>query len=796
MSDAAPRCTPLDGLRVIELAGGFAGPFAGMMLADYGADVVKIEPPRGDWARGQRGFETWNRGKRSVVVDLAAGGPARDRAHDLIRTADVVITNLRPGVAGRLGMAWDDVQRVNPAAICCEISGFGPLSGMGHVKAYEGIVAAKLGKMVDLDPLSGAHPGFAKDRPLFSAAPVASFAAGQLAFQGIVAALIERDRTGAGQRVETSLLHGAITATMRQDFKRSTSAPAVERPVTGPSLQLRGLEVTFLTARCADGKWIQMCARQDHHFWNWMTALGFDDVRGDPRYAGGPLGFRSFDEIDELETRIRKRMGELTQPEWMASFIRHDVGSDPFLTFDEFLEHPQMVANQRVLEVDDPVLGTVRQLGPIATLNGCPSTVTRGAPALDADAGLVDGSRDPSTFATQPSSPAAAEPRGPLSGVTVIELATYLAGPLGGTLLAEMGARVIKIEPLEGDLFRRVGLQFVHLQHGKESIALDLKSPAGAEIVRRLVARADVFFHNFRPGAVDRLGCDVASIERINPSIVYVSAAAYGSHGPEANRAAFHSTPNALSGGGILQAGDGNPPVDDSYPDPCSGLAVASAMLLGLLASRRTGRSQHLETTMLCSTGYVHSNDAVSFAGAPPRRSVDHGQHGFHALYRLYPCRSGWVFLAVVTDHEWTSFATAVDHPEWIDDVRFTDAARRLEHDADLVGEIERALSARDADDWEAALTAADVACVRADGPAFERFLGDSGVMTADVDPTFGDYWRVPTRVTFDGRPGRRGRSTLLGESTIPILAELGFDDDEMATMLADGSVKSSTTRS
>ncbi|WP_045877800.1 CoA transferase [Pseudofrankia sp. DC12] len=787
---ASPNGSPFTGLAVLELASGTAGPMTGMMFADYGAEVVKVEPPAGDWARGTRGFPMLNRGKRGVVLDLAAAGADREALRSLVAVSDVVLTNFRPGVAERLGVSPEQIRALNPRAVSCTISGFGPTGPHRRLKAYEGVVAAKAGKMMGLDALSGAAPGFAGGRPLYSAAPVAGYAAAQLAFQGVVAALLERDRTGAGRHVETSLLLGAITATMRQDLRRQTepAGPVAGAVSAGPSLQLRGIALTFLTAQCSDGRWIQMCARQDHHFRSWMKAIGLETVLADPRYADGPMLFRSFGDIEELEDVIRKRMAERTQAEWMARFLEFDVGADPFLDFDGFLAHPQLTANDRVAVIPDPSLGPVRQLAPIACTGGEAVPVTRGAPRLGEHPPVFTaGGLDRFDASARPAD--GPRPRGPLEGTTIVELATYLAGPLGSTLLAEMGARVIKIEPVEGDPFRRVGLQFVHLQHGKESIALNLKTAGGREVLRRLVAGADVFFHNFRGGPIERLGCDFAAIRGVNPRVVYVNAAAYGSKGPEANRAAFHSTPNALTGGGILQAGRGNPPVDDSYPDPCSGIAVASAILLGLAARGRTGAAQYLETTMLASTGYVYAAELVTYEGAPARLTVDPAQHGLHALYRLYPCAAGWLFAAVVTDREWRAFATVLGHPEWVDDPRFADTAARLAAGEALAGLVGPVLRTRAADDWEAALTAVDVGAVRADEGTFEDLLVRGGLVTPDVHPEHGPYWRLPGRVTFDGVAGPPRPATLLGESTLALLAEFGYEAAEIAALRAGGAV-------
>jgi len=768
----SPACA---GVRVLELGQGMAGSMPGMVLADNGADVVKVEPPWGDFARAHDGARMWNRGKRSVVLDLR-DPTDQATAAELADAADVVIESFRPGVAERLGMGWADLARRNDRLVYCSVSGFGPATAYGALPGYEGVVAAAAGHMMGLDVLNGAVPGQDRAGPIYTAVPVASFAAAQLAVQGILAALLARESTGRGDRVSTSLVQGLAAVLMRQELARGDH-PGAPRATAEMNA---GVELCFMTARCSDGRYIQMCARQDHHFRAWLDAVGLGERLTEPRYARAPLGIATIADINALDAEIRARMAMRSSEEWMEEFIARDIGADPFLTPDEFLAHPQMTANGRVVTVDDPDVGTCRQVGPLALFTTTPATIGNGAPRL----GEHGGVRFP---APPPPAPARALLDHPLSGVTIVEMAYFIDGPLAGALLAEMGARVMKVEPPGGDPYRRLGLQAAKAVHGKESIVLDLKVPGAHDVVLDLVGRADVFVHTFRPGVAERLGVDSATLLARNPQLLYVHGTSYGSRGPQAGRPAFHSTPSALAGSGILQAGEGNPPVDDTYPDPCSALGVATAVLLALHARQRNGCAQVVETTMLTTTGYAMSPYLVRYDGAPDWRIPDRGQHGPHALQRLYRCAEGWAFVGCAKGSEWERFAGMLGHPEWCGDARFRDATARLAHDAELVALLSSALAAAPASAWHERARAADVPLVAAAGVPKDVWLEDEKLLIEASHPAFGEYWRPPVRVGFERLPSRLGPAAAAGEHTRAVLAELGRSPAEIDALLRSG---------
>jgi crotonobetainyl-CoA:carnitine CoA-transferase CaiB-like acyl-CoA transferase len=765
-----------------------SGALAAMILGEGGADVVKVESPEGDWARATQGFAFWNRGKRSIVANL--DDPADlDVVRQLATTADVVIDALGGGVPERLGLTEAALRAANPALVHCRITGGGPAEPIADIASYDAVVSAALGRFVGLDNLSGAAADQDRAAPLFSAAPVASYGAAQLAVQGVLAALSARASSGVGDCVSTSLYEGAVAFLMREEFARG---PVGEVASLRPE-SYRGIQMCFLTAECADGRFIQMCARQDHHFRDWLTAVGLAELLQTPTYAKAPLGIERMDDVIALENMLKAKMKERTQAEWMEMFTtQYDVGGDPFLTPAEFLRHPQIVENNRAVEVDDAAFGHTLQLGPLAELDETPCTIVAGAPLLGRHTDEVKAELAGRTVPA-PSQAAPSAPRLPLEGVTVLEVAYMIAGPFSATVLAELGARVIKVEPFEGDPYRRIGLQAVKFLFGKESIAVDLKSEAGRKIIHELIAKSDILIENFRPGVADRLGFGPEEALAVNPELVYVQARSYGSRGPQAKRPAFHSTPTALSGGGILQAGRGNVPVDDSYPDAGSGLGAGTAAMLGLLARRQTGRGQRVESTMLVSAGYILSEHMVDYPGKPAMLVPDHGQHGLHALYRLYQLGDEWLFLGALRDREWRAAAQVLGLAELVDDPAFATSDDRIRNDAQLVARIQDALAAKGAAEWVAEFRALGVPAVRPYDQTFEKWLIEHELVLPEEHPAVGMYWRLPPKIRMSAPP-RLGRVNSIGEATRRLLAELGYQDDDIDSLVSSGAVLESAS--
>ncbi len=807
----------LEGLRVVDLSTTLTSAHVSGFLADFGADVVGVEPPGGSPLRAEPAFLFWGRGKRSIVLDLDAPADA-EVARALAVGADVVIETYRPGVVERFGLGYDDLAPANPRLVYASVTAFGRAGELSAVKGYEGLVMARLaghdamGVIID-------RPG-----PAFCAPPMTAWSGAQTALHGILAALHERDRSGLGQRVDTTLVqafaahdtwNAMIHHIARQYPEAFTQAGLADE---GASVPNNSLFFRLLVALSADGRWLQFSQTTPRLFAAFMRALGLDWMFDDPKWSSVP----DFDDIDqrtEYYELLLAAVRSKTTAEWSEVFeCEPDVWAEIFRSGSELLDHPQMVHDGAVVTVDDTALGAVRQPGPLAHLAATPGKISRCAPALDEHGNeLRAAAADTAPAASATTSGAGTAP--PLAGVTVVEMGTYYAAPYGATLLTDLGARVIKVEQLDGDPIRHIipfpEVGAVKVLQGKECVAVDIHTDAGRAVVHDLVRGADAVLVSFRAGVVERLGLDPDTLLTINPDLVYLSAPGYGVNGPCGHRPAFAPTIGAGSGLAMRNIGDAAPVGPDldvevvkpaalriaqsamavGHADGFSALAVATALLLGLVARDRGAPGQAMQTSMLRTMSHVLVEDMVEYDSRPPRRTSDAGLHGLGARYRLYETADGWVFLAAPAEAEWAALAGGLlPHVDLRADPRFGDEAARTKHDDELAEVLAAAFRAQPADAWEEQLLARDVGClrVRTGSPDRQLFaaggLGETkGWITEMEHPTFGHAPRLMPLVDFSRSTTVVRPSALCGAHTDAVLAELGYDDDRIATLRADG---------
>ena len=799
-------------MRVIDLSLGPVGGLATTVLGDFGADIVKVERPGGDPFRSLPSWPLWLRGKRSVEIDLGKA-QGRELLARFIEGADVLVSSFSAAREIRFGVDFESLSTRHPKLIHVGISGLGPRGPDCEIPGYEGIVTTRTGRI-------SAFKG-QKERvgPTFAALGTASHAAAQGAVQGILAALLAREYTGHGSRVETSLAQGTLPYDLGTVLIEELGRLDPENRPDDAGLQMQDLPtLNYHPVQCRDGQWIQLGNLLEHLFLGFLEAIDLlSEFMADEEIATRLQALPS-ESLERVRCRILERMLERDADEWMEIFRAHGgVAAEIWKPSCEALQHPDLVDNGDVVEHTHPDLGRIRQIGPIAQLERTPGRAGGPAPGRGEHSEELESESLPRAEANPPEPPHPVPPRGrPLDGITVIELGTIIAAPLGVSMLADLGARVIKVEALDGDPFRHFGqgafrgLFADRMNQGKESICLDLKSERGQEIVARLVSGANALVHNFRPGVPERLGVGYEHLCGIRPDLVWVSANGYGPAAGGAKRPATHPVAGAAMGGAWLQAGAGMPPsecssmrdrieasrqlmkANEANPDPNTAVIIASATLLALLAQRRFGIGQAVYVNMLTANAWANSDDMLSYAGKADRPRVDAELRGLSACYRFYPTRDGWVFLALVQEGEWKAFCSSTGRSEWLSDPRFRTREARHAHDA-LASLIEETLAERIAKALEGLLLAVGVACVVADDRSPADFLAsDSQALENDFSrqvqhPRYGKFRRWGPLVTCDGGMDRYEAAPLAGQHGRALLEELGYTADEIEALDAAG---------
>jgi CoA:oxalate CoA-transferase len=368
---------------------------------------------------------------------------------------------------------------------------------------------------------------------------------------------------------------------------------------------------------------------------------------------------------------------------------------------------------------------------------------------------------------------------GPLAGIRVLEVGHILAGPFGGMLLADLGADVIKIEPLGGDLSRQVGSQavdehnvyFASLNRNKRSIHIDLTTPEGQEELGALAATAHALLVNLRPSTIRKLGLDYESLRRVNEQIVCVALTGYGLDGPAAEWPAFDYVIQAGTGVAAMTGEPDGPPELAGYSavDNSSGIMAA----LGLVAKVLEGRGGQVDISlfdvMLSQLNYKAA--AYLNGGAVPARQPL-GAHTFYVPAQLFETASGYLALFVTHDEFWRRLCVEIDRPEWADDPRFATMQARFEHRAELLDEISTRMKQATADEWVARLRPLGIAvgAVVSLADALDGELVRSRGMVVSVDTPDGPLQMVGNPIRFTDEPPEHRPPPRLHEHTREVL--------------------------
>ncbi len=366
---------PLTDLRVIEFAHIMAGPTCGRMLADMGADVIKVEPVTGgdstrqfmppDLKGESAAFLMMNRNKRGVSLDLKSEG-GLEVARRLVDGADVLIENHRRGTMERLGLGYEALRERNPGLIYCEISGFGRTGPMAHLGGFDLITQGYSGIM----SVTGEGEG---RPPVKCGPPLTDITAGILAAMGVLAAYIERLKTGRGQRVDTSLFEAGITQSYWQ-----TAVALATGDSPGPLGSAHPMSAPYQAFETSDG-WITVGGSNQTNWLRLVEVVDLSELAEDPRFRRNS---DRMEHVDELSTILGERFKARTTAEWLTLLEGAGVPAGPVASVGEMLELPQTLAREMVLEVEHSLLGSVRTVGFPVKFSETPGSVRRGAPVL------------------------------------------------------------------------------------------------------------------------------------------------------------------------------------------------------------------------------------------------------------------------------------------------------------------------------------------------------------------------------------------------------------------------------
>jgi crotonobetainyl-CoA:carnitine CoA-transferase CaiB-like acyl-CoA transferase len=762
---AGPPCA---GLTVVELAVGvsdlglgLASGLPGMLLAGLGASVVRIvgaapAPIDADVPWGL----AWHRDKRVVATDDAG------QALALLLDADVVLAYGPEDLVEGRGLGYRDLSRTNTAAVYarCRPSRVGGET----VEDYGLLVEARSGLCTQLD---GHRPG-----PIFVDVRAPGMGAASLLVTSVLGLLCRRARTGSGGWAETSLYDGMLATLGCMIGRSERAAPEIE------GYWEKGSTFPNFLYRCADSELLQV----------WFGGKGMYaaliKVLGDEPSVAGYYSDQMTGKLGERARRWVSFFAARPREEWVGLLREAGVACEPVLGPGEILADPHLAETGLAVKRDD---GRHQDV-----VVGTPISV-RPFPAAPARKAQSAGAAEHGTVRAIGS--------GLLGGLRVVDFSAFVAGPLAGEILADLGADVIKVEPPDGEAMRAAAYAVAACQRGKRSLALNIGARQARPTVERLLKSADVVLHNFRVGVAERLGIDAATVARLNPDAVYCHASAFGSTGSRAGFSGNDALMQAVTGFERAIGGAGNDPIAATWiPIDMTGGWVAAAGILAGLYARAAGGGQHggghgggqqVETSLLGAGILLHSGVFSRDGELVRGPSLDGQQTGYGPGYRIYSGGDGaWFALVVPSPDSWRRLATALDDtlPETYAPLRggAGDAAARA---AEAV--LEAAFKAAPAASWVARLRGfgllADL-IEPLDRDGFRRAILDDpvnrqlGRVVAYDTADWGRFEQIGPllRCGPGGGDGPRLMLPGIGEHTVEVLAELGLTAAEIEALL------------
>ena len=666
----------LDGVRVVDLGHGIAGGYATKLLADAGADVVKVEVPAGDPLRGHSAsfspvgdggplFSFLNTTKRGVVLDYRTEA-GRDRLLDLYATAELVMERSEPGELESLGLGWEALADRRPDATMVSVSNFGRGGPWSSRPANEFTLMAIAG--------STATRGRPGRIPFNAGGRIGEWMGGVTAAVAATAALRRARRTGRGDHVDLSLLE-TITPTC-------TNVQTLWGSFTG-EYDTRALPEVPSIEPTLDG-FVGFCVFTGQQWHDFTVLVGHPEWADDPQLStmGGRIAAGASIAEAIREWTSARTTTEVVEQAVLLRIPVAPIGNGANLPdLDQFAE--------RRVYVSHPGGGFIQPRVPYANLSH-PSVPFRPAPRLgqhnvevlgEATSGPRPRTEPPPPTDSpddrrEPLDADASPDAFPLDGIRVLDMTAFWAGPYAGLVLATLGADVIHVESVQrpdgmrfgsvrspaDDLWWEFGPTFHHANVGKRSVTLDLTRPEGMALLHRLMAVSDGLVENFSPRVIDQFGLDWDTVHRLNPRLVMVRMPAFGLDGPWRDRVGFAQTMEQVSGMCWLSGyADTAPQLARGPSDPLAGLHAAYALICGLHARQRTGQGSFVEATMVETALNAAAEQVVEYSATGHLMTRDTNHHPDACPQGVYPCADGeHVALSVETTRHWQGLLDAV----------------------------------------------------------------------------------------------------------------------------------------
>lgn len=660
---------PLAHIRVLDFGHYLAGPQVGMMLADMGAEVIRIDPPfERDY--GGPAFGMLSRGKQTLTLDLKSD-EGKQQAIELAKRADVVIENFRPGVMQRLGLGAENLRAVNDQLVYLSLPGFASTDAeLRDIPAWEAVIAAYTGQFTDM----GLNRRLMGINPSFSPLALASAYGSTFGAMAVLFALQARERNG-GDTIEVplaaALLEGLVyNCEQMQDYPQRYKSPReVEldrRQAEGLPMNLAFAELSefldpfYRTYRCADGRgfYVVSCSVASHPK-RALQTLGLHDLADElPDFSAyldskdwpAEWSLRNYpvgvSDRQRVSTAMKEAFATKPAHEWEVLFGEAKAPATAQRFTQEWLHDVHALASGLIMQVDTPY-GTMQQLGNVAWLSSDSGNATKLAPAAITDSALAAILAEPSRHQGQ----AESSHEGWLAGLKVLDLTNVIAGPTIGSTLARYGAEVTLVQPVEPSVDPWNTIVFgLHAQRGKRSALLNLSSKAGREALYKLAAQVDVITMNGTDQQRDSLGLDEASLRAINPKLILVQLDAFGGPliGPKSNHLGYDDLAQAATGVMVRFGGGMTTPEEHAHfgtIDVLTGFCACVALGGALVRLNNTSEAGIARASLAAAGQLLQSPFMYDHPGRVPFDEPSGRQvHGWGPYYHCYQAADQWMF--------------------------------------------------------------------------------------------------------------------------------------------------------